>query len=160
MLRLPPPAPDTPSIDELQSAFERAAPDTERRWGTMTCAQMLRHCRRFAELYLGRVHVALPMRLLARVLGPFFLRRTLRQSPTATPRNLSTLPTIRQRGPDDLDFEAERAKLLEILAEVQRLEGVHAHPLYGDMDADDVIALVRHHSAHHANQFGLLVDRR
>lgn len=156
MLRLPAPAPDTPTLSELRAAIETARADTPGRWGKMTCTQMLRHCRRFAELYLGRVSVPLPVRLLARAFGPWFLRRTITRSPTQTPRNMKTLGAIRETGSDDPSFEREREDLLTVLEEVAKLEGTHPHPLYGEMQAEDMIALVRHHTAHHANQFGLL----
>ena len=158
MLKLPAPAPDTPTIAELQTALAAAAADTPARWGRMSCPQMIRHCHRFIELYLGRVAVPWPTRVLARLLGPIFLRRTLGKSPTATPRNLTTLPALRARAGDDPDFVRERELLLAALEEVAGLTGTCAHPLYGEMAADDVVALIRHHTAHHANQFGLLVD--
>lgn len=157
MKRLPDPAPDTPTLEQLRTAFEAAGPETQGRWGSMTCPQMVRHCREFIDLYLGRVPVALPIRLLARLLGPVFLRRTLAKSPTATPRNLKTLPGIRADEALTLDFEAEKAQLLAGLEEVAALSGLLEHPLYGQMDSRDAVSLVRHHTAHHANQFGLLV---
>ena len=155
-MRLPAPAPDTPTLDQLRTAFGHAGPDTPGRWGSMTCTQMVRHCRKFIDLYLGRVAVPLRMRLLARLLGPLFLRRALAKSPTATPRNLKTLPGIRSGATPAGEFEAERTKLLAAFDEVAALSGTHDHPLYGRMDAGDVVNLIRHHTAHHANQFGLL----
>lgn len=158
MLKLPAPAPDTPTIAELQAALAAASADTPARWGRMSCPQMIRHCRRFIELYLGRAAVPWPTRLLARLLGPIFLRKTLAKSPTATPRNLTTLPALRTGAGDEPDFARERELLLTALAEVGGLTGTCAHPLYGEMAAEDIVALIRHHTAHHANQFGLLAN--
>lgn len=156
MKKLPDPTPDTPSIDGLRDAIARATPDTAPRWGTMTSPQMLKHCREFVDLYMGRAPVAAPMRWLARWLGPVFLTKTMKKSPTATPRNLSTIPSIKARSGAALDFEVERRRLLEALDEIAALKGTHDHPLYGPTAAEDVVALVRHHTAHHMNQFGLL----
>jgi hypothetical protein len=155
LLRLPAPAADTPSLSELHAALAAARPDTPGRWGRMTCSQMVRHCRRFCDLYLGRISVPWPTRLLARLAGPLFLRRTLPRSPAATPRNLRTLPALQAAAAEDPDFAAELARLLAALDAVGGLSGTYRHPLYGEMAATDVIALVRHHTAHHAHQFGL-----
>ena len=156
MRKLPEPPADTPTLDELRAALARATADTPARWGKMDCPQMVKHCRELIDLYQGRAHVAAPMRWLARWIGPFFLRRTLGKSPTRTPRNLSTLPAIRAKEGEALDLEAERARLLVGLDEIEALTGTVDHPLYGPTDARDVVNLVRHHTAHHLNQFGLL----
>lgn len=156
MKDLPTPAPDTPTLAALSQRLATLPPDRAPRWGRMDAAQMLRHCRVFCELCLGRVPVATPVRWLARVLGPWFLRRLLGKSPTQAPKNLGTLPALRARPGQPLDFDAERRALLAALDEIQALAGSHRHPLYGAMRAEDVQALVRHHTAHHANQFGLL----
>ncbi len=159
MKRLPLPL-DTPTFDELRGGFERLDEDTEPRWGKMKGAEMTRHCRRFIELYLGRIPVSFPIRMLARLLGPFFIARVMAKPPTETPKNLSTLPAIKSKQSEVLDLNEERRLLFEAFDEVAQLSGQRPHVLYGSMHADDVHALVRHHSAHHANQFGLLSPER
>lgn len=156
MKKLPEPTPDTPTLDEIREAFAHADPTTTPRWGTMNAPQMVRHCREFVDLYLGRKHVAAPMRLLARWFGPFFLKKTLAKSPTETPRNLSTIPSIKAAPGITPDFEVERQRLFAALDEIAALRGTVEHPLYGPTAAEDVIALVRHHTAHHLDQFGWL----
>lgn len=155
MRDLPPLAPDTPSIPELREAVLRLGPDSERRFGTMTPAQMLQHAGRFIELYLGRVPVSLPVRWIARLLGPLFLGRVVRKSPLDTPKGLSTLPGIKS-AEDGLDLDRERATFLDLLSEIEALEGPQRHVLYGRMEARAIQDLVRHHTAHHFHQFGLL----
>jgi hypothetical protein len=122
----------------------------------MTAPQMLRHCSRFMDLYLGSVSVPAGVRLLSRLLGPLFLRSFLTKPIGATPRNMGTMPAIEARPEVDLDFEAERARFSERLAEVEALDGVIQHAMYGDMKADDAKALVRHHTTHHFHQFGVV----
>ncbi|MGE3172521.1 MAG: DUF1569 domain-containing protein [Planctomycetota bacterium] len=156
MQDLPAPTADTPSLAALAERLRVLPADRAPRWGRMNAAQMLRHCRVFCELCLGRVPVAPPVRWLARLLGPWFLRRLLRKPPTQAPKNLGTLPALRARPDRPLDAEAERRALLAALDEIAALQGRHRHPLYGAMRAEDVQTLVRHHTAHHANQFGLL----
>lgn len=117
---------------------------------------MLRHCARFMELYLGAIGVNVGVRLLARLFGPMFLRRFIVKPLGGTPKNMRTLQSIRADEPGVLDFDSERALFLQALSGVEALEGEVDHGLYGVMDAEEAKALVRHHTAHHFHQFGLL----
>lgn len=121
----------------------------------MTPAQMTRHCRVFIDLCMGRVAVSGIVRVLARMLGPIFLRRLLAKPPTQSPKNLKTLSPLRMDDPG-LSLASERERLFAAFDELEALAGEHRHPLYGRMRKQDVIALARHHTAHHALQFGLL----
>lgn len=121
----------------------------------MHAAQMVRHCRVFVDLCFGRVPVAWPVRVLAGLLGPLFLRRMMAKSPTLAPKNLTTLKPLRMTE-SLLLLATELPSLHSVFDELQGLPDYHQHPLYGRMRKQDVIALVCHHTAHHANQFGLL----
>ena len=55
-----------------------------------------------------------------------------------------------------LSLATELPGLYRVFDELEELPDSHQHPLYGRMRKQDVIALVRHHTAHHANQFALL----
>lgn len=156
MKPLPAPTADTPTFAEIDAALDRLTPDAERRFGTMSPAQMLRHNRGFVDLYLGRgAPVSAPIRMIARLIGPMFLRKVVASSPRETPRGLRTLGPLRATD-DGLDLDAERTALRSALAEAAALEGVRPHVLYGPMDAVSMQTLIRHHTAHHLNQFGLL----
>ena len=137
-------------------ALERLGADTRPAWGVLDAAGMLRHCARFMELYLGSIGVHPGVRFLARRLGPMFLRRFIVKPVGMTPRHMKTLQSIRAEEPDVRGFEEERAAFLAALAGVEALEGLVDHGLYGCMEAEDAKALVRHHTAHHFHQFGLI----
>jgi len=156
VISLPDVAPDTPSVAELRTALDHLDAATAPAWGTMTAPQMLRHCSRFMDLYLGGVAVPAGVRFLSRLLGPLFLRSFLTKPIGATPRNMGTMPAIKARPSMDLDFEAECARFLDRLAKVEALDGVIQHAMYGAMKADDAKALVRHHTTHHFHQFGVV----
>ena len=155
-MNLPAVSPNTPSITELRAALGRLDAATAPAWGTMDAPQMLRHCSRFMDLYLGRIAVPGWARMVSRLIGPLFLRSFLTKPIGATPRNIGTMPAIKSRPDLDLAFEAERTHFLERLAEVEALDGVIQHAMYGAMKADDAKALVRHHTTHHFHQFGLV----
>lgn len=156
MKKLPSPNEDTPTFDELRVALDLLNPEASARWGTMNSSQMIKHCREFIDLYQGRLPANLVTRVLARMFGGLFLAKMLRKSPLATPKNLGTIPAIRAQVGDELDFEAEKQGLLDGFREIEGLAGMVPHPLYGPTHAEDMQALVRHHTAHHANQFALL----
>ena len=149
-------SPDTPTIAELRAALDRLDAATAPAWGTMDAPQMLRHCSRFMDLYLGRIAVPGWARLASRLIGPLFLRSFLTKAIGATPRNIGTMPAIKARPDLDLDFASERTRFLHRLAEVEALNGEIQHAMYGAMKADDAKALVRHHTTHHFHQFGVV----
>ena len=157
MRKLPTPTPDTPSIAELKNYLSNLEPDTQRRWGRMDSAEMCKHTNNFILLYLGEKSAPLFIRIIARLMGGIFLKKILKNSPTQTPKNMNTLPVIKVEN-QDLDFEIECQRLMDSLSKVEKITGAINHPLYGSMDSEDVIALIRHHTAHHFNQFGLLPD--
>ena len=156
MISLPDVSPDTPSIAELRTALDQLDAATGPAWGTMDAPQMLRHCSRFMDLYLGRIAVSGWARLVSRLIGPLFLRSFLTKPIGATPRNIGTMPAIKARPDLDLEFASECSRFLERLAEVEALEGVIQHAMYGASQAEDAKALVRHHTTHHFHQFGLV----
>ncbi|MGB1056211.1 MAG: DUF1569 domain-containing protein [Flavobacteriales bacterium] len=155
-MTLPEVSPDTLSLADLRLALASLDPGTAPAWGTMDASQMLRHCSRFMDLYLGRIAVPGWARLLSRLIGPLFLRSFLTKPIGATPRNLGTMPAIKARPGAELDFDAEIARFLEALADVEALDGVVQHAMYGAMKAEDAKALVRHHTTHHFHQFQLV----
>lgn len=155
-LILPNVAPDTPSLEALREALSRLDQNVLPLWGNMNAAQMLLHCSQFMDLYLGRVQLPIWVRWVSRTMGPRYLRSFLVKPLGSTPRNMGTLPALRM-GPDlHVDFEEGQCRFLEGLSLVESLEGVVLHPMYGPMKAEDAQALVRHHTAHHFCQFGLL----
>ena len=155
-MTLPPVSSDTPSFAGLREALSSLHEESNPTWGAMNASQMLRHCSRFMDLYLGRIAVPGWARLISRLIGPLFLRSFLTKPMGATPRNLGTMPAIRARPGVDLDFDAEVARFLKVLTDVEALDGVVQHAMYGAMKAEDAKALVRHHTTHHFHQFQLI----
>ncbi len=156
MKPLPQAHPDTPTLSTLEALVRKLDAAQTPQFGTMNAAQMLQHCTAFHRLYLGESKVSMPLRWIARLLGPLFLRKAVVTSPTPTPRNLRTLDVLRPDPEAAAEFEAHREAYLETLLRVHDLKGPQRHVLYGETRAEDLQVLVRHHAAHHAHQFGLL----
>ena len=145
---------ETPTSAELLAALHRLTPETQPGWGKLNAAGMVQHVNRFVELYLGERKMGGVAGWLARHLGKAFLRRVAQKSPFDTPRNMATAPVLAVAS--GVDFEAEVARFEPLFGQIDALSGTYAHPVYGPMDAEDVKGLVRHHTAHHFHQFGLL----
>ena len=138
-------------VDNLNSLKKEAVPS----WGKMNASQMLNHCNLFIDLYLNKIEVPWLMRTISRVLSPIFINYILKKDYTQAPKNLNTYNKIRV---DDLsiDFEKEKNRLIEQLQQIDDLQGMVDHPLYGRVSAELVKKLVVHHTSHHFHQFGLM----
>ena len=138
-------------VDNLNNLKKEAVPS----WGKMNASQMLNHCNLFIDLYLNKIEVPWLMRTISRVLSPIFINYILKKDYTQAPKNLNTYNKIRV---DDLsiDFEKEKNRLIEQLQQIDDLQGMVDHPLYGRVSAELVKKLVVHHTSHHFHQFGLM----
>ena len=138
-------------VDNLNNLNKEAVPS----WGKMNASQMLNHCNLFIDLYLNKIEVPWLMRTISRVLSPIFINYILKKDYTQAPKNLNTYSKIRV---DDLsiDFEKEKSRLIEQLHQIDELQGMVDHPLYGRVSAELVKKLVVHHTSHHFHQFGLM----
>jgi hypothetical protein len=138
-------------VDNLNNLKKEAVPS----WGKMNASQMLNHCNLFIDLYLNKIEVPWLMRTISRVLSPIFINYILKKDYTQAPKNLNTYSKIRV---DDLsiDFEKEKSRLIEQLRQIDDLQGMVDHPLYGRVNAELVKKLVVHHTSHHFHQFGLM----
>ena len=138
-------------VDNLNNLKKEAVPS----WGKMNASQMLNHCNLFIDLYLNKIEVPWLMRTISRVLSPIFINYILKKDYTQAPKNLNTYSKIRV---DDLsiDFEKEKNRLIEQLQQIDDLQGMVDHPLYGRVSAELVKKLVVHHTSHHFHQFGLM----
>ena len=138
-------------VDNLNNLKKEAVPS----WGKMNASQMLNHCNLFIDLYLNKIEVPWLMRTISRVLSPIFINYILKKDYTQAPKNLNTYSKIRV---DDLsiDFEKEKNRLIEQLHQIDDLQGMVDHPLYGRVSAELVKKLVVHHTSHHFHQFGLM----
>lgn len=145
---------DTPHAEALRQALTTLHVDRKPEWGKLDAAGMVEHVNRFMQLYLGQIRMGGLPGFLARYLGKPFLKRVAKQSPFETPKNLTTAPVLSVKKGADLAVEV--ARYAELSDQIEALSGPYNHPVYGPMDAEDVKGLVRHHTAHHFHQFGLI----
>ena len=117
-LSLPEVSGDTPSELDLVSALGGLEFGTAPAWGKMSAVQMVRHCARFADLYLGRISVSWWVRLISHC-RTAILASLSHPADGVYSANLSTLPVFRVQTGEELHFDEEMAKLRDCLADVE-----------------------------------------
>ena len=79
------------------------------------------------------------------------------RSPMPWPHGVKTRPEIEQGlgGTAPADWDRDRARLLQSLAEFAECRTFGVHPIFGSMSQDDWLIWGYRHVDHHLRQFGL-----
>ena len=57
---------------------------------------------------------------------------------------------------NNLNINDERKNLIKKMVELEKLNDIVIHPIYGKMSKEKTLFLIIHHTMHHLNQFGLI----
>lgn len=148
--------PTQPDFATLNSLLPGLAADQAPLWGTMNAAQMCHHCSSFIKLSLGEKKTSTATRIIGFLFGKLMYRYFSTKTIYTFPKNMNTLPEIKQRADRTFDIEAEKTSLRECLQRASQASGKIRHPLYGSMPAPKIQHLVLLHTAYHFRQFGLI----
>jgi hypothetical protein len=141
--------------NQVRMRLRKLEPKSERRWGTMTPAQMLAHCSVSLQWAVGDVvpeKAALPVRLMGRLVKPMVFRNDdplRKNSPTAKSLVVS----------DERDFGKERERLSGLMDKF--IAGGPAgctrnpHSFFGKLTPEEWAILMYKHLDHHLRQFGV-----
>lgn len=140
----------------LNSLLHGLAVDQAPLWGTMNAAQMCHHCSAFIKLSLGEKRTSKSTQVIGFLFGKLMFRYFSRKTIYTFPKNLQTLPEIKQRSDRKFDIMEEKVELAEWLEKAAQVEGKIKHPLYGSMDSPKIKNLILLHTAYHFRQFGLI----
>ena len=134
---------------EVIARINALPPGTTPLWGKMTLYQVLKHCRLWEEMALGRT------RYKRNFLGWIFGRMALGRFITddrPLPRNSPTLPELIIR--DDGDIALEKAAWIARLESYGDQPGPGImHPFFGRLTGEQVGYLAYKHADHHLRQF-------
>lgn len=125
-------------------------PDSTRRWGKMSVAQMLWHVNEAMDTAVGRVQLPPATSPLPRMLMKFLVINV------PWPKGAPTLPNW--VASKDYDFLTERDRCLKLIDELaaRRIEDEWPlSPVLGRMSGDEVTRLHAKHLDHHLKQFGV-----
>lgn len=148
---------DPQVLARLRERLGRLTPESPRRWGTLTPAEMLCHLGDAGDSVLGR--------RIPPGAQPSGRRRPLLKwlalyTPMPWPKGVPTRPGVnpREAGTRPGDFERDRVRVVEGLdalaaAPVEQL--APAHFLFGPMSRKDWHRWAFRHVDHHLRQFGL-----
>lgn len=132
--------------------LERATPSTQRHWGKMTVAQMLKHAQQPLRVAVGE----LPLKrgLMGLLFGKLAKKKLLDPKPWG--HGMPTAPQFVVKG--EPDFSTEKQKLTELVQRFSSGPSAIAeknHPFFGPMTVDEWDRLQWRHLDHHLRQFGL-----
>ena len=146
---------DATVANQVKTRLGKVEPQSERRWGKMTAAQMLAHCSLSMQWAVGELvpeKGALPARLTGRLVKPMVFRNEdplRRNSPTAT----SLIVT------DERDLGLERDRLLRLIDAFAAGGAAgctrNPHSFFGKMTPEEWAILTYKHLDHHLRQFGV-----
>ena len=143
------------SVEEIIQILNGISSDISPKWGKMNISQMMRHCAYFIDLYTGKTKVNIIVRILGRCFGFIFLSYVMKLDPKKTPKNLSTSSFMKVTS-NNLNINHERKNLIKKMVELEKLNDIVIHPIYGKMSKEKTLFLIIHHTMHHLNQFGLI----
>ena len=144
------------SIEELIEKLNSLNKNSTPRWGKMNSSQMVKHCSKSIDLYLGKITIPFWYKYFGVTIGKLFLIYISKLSPLKTPRNLRTMVKSLKISDENLDLDYEKDVLIQKLNNLINLEGEIDHPIYGKMESEKIKFLIIHHTTHHFNQFDLI----
>ena len=135
---------------ELISRINTLNENSTAQWGKMNVYQMLKHCRLWEEMILGKTRYK--QAFIGRILGKFFLRNALKdESPMA--RNAPTIPELKIKETDG-DVLAERKKWIGLIEQEANFANYgFIHPFFGKMTKEQIGYFAYKHTDHHLRQF-------
>jgi uncharacterized protein DUF1569 len=124
-----------------------------RRWGKMSCHQMVVH---LSDSFLCPLGEKIASR--ARVPMPRGVYRWLAlYGPVQWPHGIATRPEMEQGvgGTEPVEFSRDRERLVELVERFTSARVFAVHPIFGEMSGKDWMRWGYLHCDHHLRQFGV-----
>jgi hypothetical protein len=141
---------------ELLERLRLVRPDSARRWGKMTAAQMICHLNDSFKSVMGERSAS----SVSNILGPNLIKWVALYLPIRWPHGVPTRPENDQEtgGTKPTDFAADVRELEELVDRLARADKDFSwgrHPLFGTMPESDWLRWGYLHLDHHLRQFGV-----
>ncbi|AYB32478.1 DUF1569 domain-containing protein [Chryseolinea soli] len=140
---------DKATRDELIRRINTLDENSSAQWGKMKVYQMVKHCRLWEEMMLGKTKY--DRAFIGRIFGKLALNTVLKnEAPLG--RNSPTLPALIIK--DDGDVSIEKSKWIALIQEHANTWAPDlVHPFFGKLTKEQTGHLVYKHSDHHLRQF-------
>jgi Protein of unknown function (DUF1569) len=143
---------DSATREVLINRIEQLSQSSTAQWGKMNVYQMLRHCVRCEEMYLGKT--VYPRAFIGKIFGRMALKSLLKDE-TPLKKNSPTNPAFTVAASSG-DLAAEKAKWISLTREYEQLSNNNfEHWFFGKMTREQVGQFVYKHTDHHLRQFGV-----
>ena len=134
--------------DQLVARIAMLTDDNISLWGKMNVYQMVKHCRMFEEMILGKTRYKRVF--ISRIFGKLALKNVMKEGPLR--RNTPSLPELIIKDNGLVAVEKERwAALIEEHAHPSGVAIVH--PFFGRLTREQVGIMAYKHADHHLRQF-------
>ncbi len=137
---------DPSAREEIIKRIQSLEENRPAQWGKMNVYQMLRHCRLWEEMALGRTQYK--RAFIGLLFGRLALKDFMKDKPMM--RNAPTIPALRIG--ETRDFFGERAGWIGLIGEYPHSSGI-VHPFFGKMNSEQVGYMSYKHADHHLRQF-------
>ena len=129
---------------------ESLLPEDQNLWGKMNGYQMVKHCCKSEEMYLGKT--SYNRLFVGRLFGSMALKGIMKdESPLK--RNQPTHPDMKISGKGN--FKQQKEEWVALLAAYQHFSNPgFIHPFFGKMTEKEIGRYVYKHTDHHLRQFG------
>lgn len=142
---------DPKTRNELVARINNLSPDSTAQWGEMTVYQMLKHCRLWEEMVLGKT--LYKQAFIGKIFGKMALKGMLKDD-SPVKKNMPTVPGFKIT--DDGDIATERAKWIALIEEHNHTTHPNfVHPFFGKMSPQQTGQFAYKHTDHHLRQFGV-----
>jgi len=149
------PALDQPGVlDQLTARLQRLAPDTPRKWGTMTPHEMICHLTDSYRTATGDHDVSGVQTFASRTIIRFIALHTSLPWPAGVPTRPEVDP--KRAGTRPTDFAVDRGRLTETIRAFAQPRADYApHPAFGPLTRREWMVWGYRHADHHFRQFGI-----
>ncbi len=145
----------TLDVDQAEIVRRLAAlrADSPRRWGKMTCHQMVVHLR---DAFLGPLGEK-PVSPVKPPIPRSIMKWGALYFPMRWPKGVPTVPEMEQGvgGTTPVEFSGDREKLLAVMDRFVKHDAWKEHPIFGAMSEKDWMRWGYLHCDHHLRQFGV-----
>ena len=124
--------------------------NSKAQWGKMTIYQMVKHCRLWEEMSLGKI--TSKRVFIGRLFGKLALKMALKDDKPMG-RNAPTSAELIVKEPNG-DIAAEKMKWIALLGEYDHFSNLDfIHPFFGKMTKEQIGYHAYKHTDHHLRQF-------